>query len=287
MKLDEFALAPAAWPGALETRLEALAAAGFGQVALEAEDLAGHVRGFEGALRAVRASGLRVAAFGTLQDFEGLAGAQHDHQVGIAKAFIEMAAALGTGVLTVRSSTRREASAAPGATAHDLQKLALLAIPHGLKIAYGAGADGRHVRRFLQASKLVFDADMPNLGLALDASDIAAAGEDLEDLELLDPLRLHAVQLSDGLWSEAGGDRVFPGEGADSEALVRLVVGLDRLGYAGAYTLAASGADLRRLPLAVVAERARQAAVWLAEDVLQRSVPLAGAPRLRVAQRVD
>jgi 4-hydroxyphenylpyruvate dioxygenase len=38
--------------------------------------------------------------------------------------------------------------------------------------------------------------------------------------------------------------------------------------------------DYQQLPLPVVAERARRAAVWLSEDVLRRTVPLPGQMRL-------
>ena len=68
--------------------------------------------------------------------------------------------------------------------------------------------------------------------------------------------------------------RVFPGEGVRSEALARLVVALDRLGYRGDYSFEVFNDDHQQLPLPVVAERARRAAVWLAEDLLRRSVPL-------------
>ena len=68
--------------------------------------------------------------------------------------------------------------------------------------------------------------------------------------------------------------RVFPGEGVHSEALTRLVLKLDRMGYAGDYSFEVFNDDYQQMPLHTVAQRARRAAAWLAEDVLQRSVPL-------------
>ena len=41
--------------------------------------------------------------------------------------------------------------------------------------------------------------------------------------------------------------------------------------------------DYVQMPLPFVAERARRSAVWLAEDVLHRSVPLPGQLKLRTA----
>ena len=53
---------------------------------------------------------------------------------------------------------------------------------------------------------------------------------------------------------------------------------LDRLGYRGDYSFEVFNDDYQQLPLPVVAERARRAAVWLAEDVLRRSLPARGLP---------
>lgn len=74
--------------------------------------------------------------------------------------------------------------------------------------------------------------------------------------------------------------RVFPGEGVHSAQLAQLVIDLDRLGCRGDYSFEVFNYDYQQPPLPVVAERARRAAVWLSEDVLQRSLPLAGAMRL-------
>ena len=75
--------------------------------------------------------------------------------------------------------------------------------------------------------------------------------------------------------------RVFPGEGVHSDELARLVVELDRLGYGGNYSLEVFNGDCQQLPLPLVAERARRAAVWLAEDVLRRALPLCAQMKLR------
>jgi hypothetical protein len=68
-----------------------------------------------------------------------------------------------------------------------------------------------------------------------------------------------------------------------SEELDRLVVALNRLGYRGDCSFEVFNDDDQQLPLPVVAERTRRAAVWLTEDVLRRSVPQPGAMQLRQA----
>ena len=66
-----------------------------------------------------------------------------------------------------------------------------------------------------------------------------------------------------------------------SEELAELVVQLDQLGYRGDYSFEVFNDDYQQLPLPTVAERARVSALWLAEDVLQRSTPQPGRAALR------
>ena len=75
--------------------------------------------------------------------------------------------------------------------------------------------------------------------------------------------------------------RVFPGEGVHSDALQRLVIELDQMGYRGDYSFEVFNDDYQQLPLETVARRARRSADWLAEDVLRRAVPLPGGVALR------
>ncbi|EKD99237.1 MAG: xylose isomerase-like protein TIM barrel [uncultured bacterium] len=53
------------------------------------------------------------------------------------------------------------------------------------------------------------------------------------------------------------------------------------LGYRGSYNLAAFNGDYAAMPPLHVAQRARGSALWLGQDVLQRSVPLPNQIRLR------
>ena len=293
MKIEEFGMDTITLAGPLEAKLRAMRDAGFAQVMLSARDVVGHPQGLEAAVAAVRGSGLRGTGFQVLRDFEGLSGTLHDYKFDIAKSMIEMCAALGCKVLLACSSTSRHAASDDATLARDLRKLAMLALPHGIRVAYEALSWGRTVNRFPHAWSIVEQADSPNLGIGLDSFHIFAAKDAIEELDLLDPQRIFLVQLSDFMWQEtptfeermstARTFRVFPGEGVHSEELVRLVMALDRLGYRGDYSFEVFNDDYQQLPLPVVAERARRAAVWLAEDVLNRSVPLSGAPRLRGA----
>jgi len=272
--------------GPLEARLDAMRAGGFAQVMLGARDIVGHPGGVAAAVAAVRASGLRVTGFQVLRDFEGLSGHLHAYKVDIAKGMLEMCAALGSRVLLACSSTSRHASQDPDDLARDLRKLAMLALPLGIRVAYEGLSWGRTINEFTAAWDVVARADCPNLGLGLDSFHIFAAKTGLEAIEELDPERIFLVQLSDFMWHEtptfeermttARTFRVFPGEGVHSEALVDLVLRLQALGYAGDYSFEVFNDDYQQMPLEMVVQRARRSAMWLAEDVLHLPRPLPG-----------
>ena len=277
--------------GPLEAKLTAMKAAGFSQVMLKANDINGHPGGIEAAVAAVKASGLRGTGFQVLRDFEGLSGHLHHYKVDIAKAMLEMCAALDCKVLLACSSTSTHASQDLDHLARDLRKLAMLALPLGIKIAYEGLSWGRTINEFTTAWDVVCRADCPNLGLGLDSFHIFAAKTSLEEIDYLDPSKIFLVQLADFMWQEtqtfeermrtARTFRVFPGEGVHSEQLVDLVLKLDRLGYAGDYSFEVFNDDYQQMPLPMVAERGRRSALWLAEDVLRRSVPLPNQMRLK------
>ncbi len=278
--------------GPIEAKLEAMKDAGFSQVMLKANDLVGHPQGLDAAVKAVKASGLRGTGFQVLRDFEGLSGHLHEYKVDIAKSMLEMAAALDCKVLLACSSVSAHASQDLDKIAKDLRKLAMLAVPFGIKIAYEGLSWGRTINEFTTSWDVVCRADAPNLGICVDSYHVLAAKTPLLELDFLDPAKIFLVQLADFMWSEtksfeerrdtARTFRVFPGEGVHNDELVDLVLRLDRLGYSGDYSFEVFNDDYLNLPLPLVAERARKSATWLAEDVLRRSTPLPNAMRLKV-----
>ncbi|NDH51069.1 MAG: sugar phosphate isomerase/epimerase [Betaproteobacteria bacterium] len=293
--IGDFGMDTISLAGPLEAKLSAIRDAGFTQVMLAARDLAGHQDGWRGAVAAVKASGLRVTGFQVLRDFEGLSGHLHDYKVDIAKSMLEMCQALDCRLMLACSSTSVHATGDRDALVRDLRKLAMLAIPMNIKVAYEALSWGRTVNEFPQAWDLIAQADMPNLGLGFDSFHLFATKTPLEDLELLDPGKIFLVQLADFMWNEiksveerittARHFRVFPGEGVHSQALAELTVKLHQLGYRGDYSFEVFNDDYQQMPLETVAQRARQSALWLGESVLRRSVPLPNQMRLKQAPR--
>ena len=293
MNISGFGMDTISLAGPLEAKLQAMQDAGFSQVMLKANDLVGHPQGLEAAVAAVRASGLRGTGFQVLRDFEGLSGHLHEYKVDIAKSMLQMCHALGCKVLLACSSTSTHATQDLDHIARDLRKLAMLALPLGIRIAYEGLSWGRSVNEFTTAWDVVSRADCPNLGLGFDSYHVLAAKTALDEIDYLDPAKIFLVQLADFMWQEtrtfeermatARTFRVFPGEGVHSEALAELVLKLDRLGYQGDYSFEVFNDDYVNLPLPVVCERARKSAVWLAEDVLRQSTPLPNGMRLKQA----
>ncbi|KQW00462.1 sugar phosphate isomerase/epimerase [Rhizobacter sp. Root1221] len=289
--VSDFGMDTISLAGTLATKLAAIREGGFSQVMLSARDIAGHDGGLAAAAKLVRDSGLRVSGFQVLRDFEGLSGHLHDYKIDVAKSMLEMCRAVGSKLLLVCSSTSTHATTDLDAMARDLRKLAMLALPLGIKVAFEGLSWGRTVNEFPQAWDLVCRADAPNLGLALDSFHTFATNTPLEDLEDLDPDRIFFVQLADFMWQEirsveerittARHFRVFPGEGVHSEQLARFVTALDKLGYRGDYSFEVFNDDYQQMPPITVAQRAWKSAVWLQDGVLRRSVPLPGQMRLR------
>jgi len=148
----------------------------------------GHPGGEEAAVRAVRDSGLRVTGFQVLRDFEGLSGHLHAYKLDVAKAMLEMCRALGANVLLACSSTSAHATGDKDSLIRDLRKLALLAVPFGIRIVYEALSWGRHVNLMTQAWEIVRDADRSNLGICIDSYHVLAHGTDAGVLDALDGL---------------------------------------------------------------------------------------------------
>jgi len=288
---DDFGMDTISLAGSLENKLKAMREAGFSQVMLKANDIVGHDGGVDAAVRAVKASGLRVTGFQVLRDFEGLSGHLHAYKVDMAKAMLEMAHALGAPVLLACSSTSQHATQDLDAIARDLRKLAMLAVPLGIKVAYEGLSWGRTVNEFTTAWDVVCRADAPNLGLGLDSFHAFATQTSLDELEMLDPRKIFLVQLADFMWQEirtveeristARTFRVFPGEGVHSTQVADLVMRLAALGYRGDYSFEVFNDDYQQMPLPLVARRARASAEWLGEEVLRRSVPLPNRLRLK------
>ncbi|MDH5285962.1 MAG: TIM barrel protein [Betaproteobacteria bacterium] len=291
MIFHDFGMDTASLAGPLEAKLAAIRDAGFSQVMISAADVVAHPAGTAAGIAAVRGSGLEVTGLEALRDFEGLDGAMHAYKVDVAKSMLELCAALGGRLLLVEASASRHASVDAGALGRDLAKLATLAVPLGIRVAFKGQPWSRAARDFRAAADLAMRAESPNLGVAVDAFDVLATGVPLDDLDILDPAQTFLVQLSDYMWQDARTPeeqtaaathfRVFPAEGAHGELLAQFIARLDSLGYCGNYSFDVYNDDYLQMPPEAVAARARRSAEWLAETVLRRALPVPNLERLR------
>jgi sugar phosphate isomerase/epimerase len=293
MNFNDFGIDSASLAGSLESRLAAARQAGFLQVMISATDIVGHPMGTAAGVRAVRDSGLRVTGLEALRDFEGLSGKMHEYKVDVAKSMLDLCSRIGGRVLLTEASTSVHAEVNADKIARDLRKLAFLALPMGIRIAFKGFSWSRTVKNFSGAAEIVSLANCPNLGLAIDAFDVIAAGVPVEDIDTIFPRQIILVQLSDFMLQEirsmeeqtatATHFRVFPGEGAHSEALAKFVVKLEEIGYLGDYSFDVYNGDYLQMPPEAIAGRARRAADWLGETVLRRTLPVPNMNRLRLA----
>lgn len=291
MNYSDFGMDTASLAGSLESKLGAIRDAGFSQVMLSATDIVGHPQGTRAGIRAIRDSGLAVTGLEALRDFEGLSGQMHAYKVDVAQSMLTICSEIGGRLLLVEASTSTHAELSPDVLARDLAKLALMAVPLGIRIAYKGLSWSRAARDFRAAGEAVYRANCPNLGVAIDAFDVLATAIPQDELDALDPDQIFLVQLSDYTWQElrsteeqaatATHFRVFPGEGAHSEQLAAFVTRLDANGYYGNYSFDVYNDDYLQMPPDVVAARALAAAEWLGETVLRRALPVPNVERLR------
>jgi 2-keto-myo-inositol isomerase len=284
VKFEDFGMDAITLAGPIEVKLRAVKDAGFTQIMLSPRDLVGHPAGETAAIHAVRNSGLRVTALQVLRDFEGLSGSLHAYKIDVAKSMLELARDVGAPLILACSSTSAHAVGDFDAQVADLRKLAMLAIPLGIRVAFKALSWGRVVDDLSQAWALVEAADRANLGVAVDSFHMLARDTPLAALEEVNPAKLFSVQLSDFMWSApatpeerretARHARVFPGEGAHSEVLGDLIRAIDELGYDGDYSFEVFNDDYAQMPLALVAQRAQRSVQWIIDHVSRRSLPV-------------
>ncbi len=274
-------------PGSLESKLDAAVSAGFSQITLWAKDLVGHPDGYEAALNEVSLSGLRVNAIQVMRDYEGLSGALHRYKIETVKTMLRLCAAVGAERLLICSSTSGHASGDLDHIAADLRKVAMLATPLGIRVGFEALSWGRYVSDFALSWEIVQRADRANLGVCIDSFHVLANcglnGTDFAALESIPGERIAFVQLSDFLWKAvrtpeerietARHLRVFPGEGVHSQELSRMIRMIDRSGYRGDWSFEVFNDDYLQMPGAAVAQRAREAAMWVAAQSERRSLP--------------
>jgi 4-hydroxyphenylpyruvate dioxygenase len=224
--------------GTTEEKIVAARDAGFDQIELWRQDIdvapggAGQVRDV------LNANGVGLTDFQVLLDFDGAPDARRAQKRAEALRMLDTAVRVGATTLLTPAST--DPSCEPDRIVEDLRWLAAEAGRRGLRIAYEGMAWSSVNCTTPAAWKCVLAADMPNLGMVIDAFHIFVRGRDAGDFDGIPVERIYLVQLSDlahalknlnEVKQIARHERLLPGAGCFPVA--SLVARLKAGGYRG------------------------------------------------------
>lgn len=268
--------------GSFTGRLRAVESAGFFRVLLSSKDLVNHPQGVAQAVNDLKALRLEVVALRGLNDCNASTPEHRRFKAEMARATLDLCNAVQAPLfLAPYHDDFTSEQSQSHQRIEDLRRLALLAIPRNVRIAYEPSSLGSDV--LPSTLDVVRQVDMPNLGLSLNLLDVLGQ-VDMQFSDEPETLRLvYLLRAGDELpiatcntRGACGGTRVFPGEGLRREGIAECARALDRLGYRGPWAFDVDHPDYACVCAGVAARRGAHSARWLAEDVLRRSVPLPG-----------
>ena len=205
--------------GALNEKLEAIAAAQFQGVEIFENDLLS----FSGTARDVRRMiaglGLETITFQPFRDFEGMPPAGRERVFARAERKFDLMQELGCDKLLVCSNVSPDSLGGVDRAAADLHELGERAAKRGLRVGFEALAWGLHINDYRDAWEAVRRADHPAVGLVLDSFHVLARKTDLKAMRGIPADRITLVQIADApllemdflSWSRHF--RNFPGQG--------------------------------------------------------------------------
>lgn len=235
------AIATVCLSGALDEKLEAIAAAGFERVEIFENDLLSFPGTVAEVRRMIEGSGLEIITFQPFRDFEGMPEERRARVFDRAERKFDVMQQLGCDLLLVCSNVSPESLGGIDRAAADLHELGERAARRGLRIGFEALAWGRHIADYRDAWEAVRRADHPAVGLVLDTFHILARKTDLKAMRAMPRDRIFLVQIADApllemdylSWSRHF--RNFPGQG--ELPLVDFMEALGATGFEGLLSL--------------------------------------------------
>ena len=221
MNYSDFGMDTASLAGSLESKLAAVRGAGFAQVMISAA----RRRRPPGGRRGRRARGPRQRAArhrprGAARLRGPRAASCTPTRSTSPSRCSRSAPRIGGRLLLVEASTSTHADADPDAIARDLRKLAMLAIPLGIRIAYKGLSWSRTATRLPPPRATSSTAPTARTSASPSTpSTCSPRGVPLDDLDAIDPEQIFLVQLSDYMWQEI---RSAEEQVGDRDALPRL-----------------------------------------------------------------
>ncbi|MFM5893448.1 MAG: bifunctional sugar phosphate isomerase/epimerase/4-hydroxyphenylpyruvate dioxygenase family protein, partial [Novosphingobium sp.] len=227
--------------GSLDSKLRAIAAAGFDGAEIFENDLLSTNLSARDVSRMMADLGLACTMFQPFRDLEGLPEAQRTRAFDRLERKFDVMAELGTDLLLVCSSCSPQSEGDRGQNLADLHEAGERAARRGLRIGYEALAWGKHVNDHREAWGLVRDADHPALGLVLDSFHSLARKIPASSIGDIRPDKLFIVQVCDAPQMEMdylGWSRHFrcmPGQG--DLPLDEWADAIRQIGYQGYWSL--------------------------------------------------
>jgi 4-hydroxyphenylpyruvate dioxygenase len=263
--------------GSLDTKLWAIADAGFDGVEICESDLLTYPDSARVVGGIMRDNGLTCTAFQPLSDFEGLPASLRKRAFDRAEHKFDVMAELDAGLLIVTSNVSPDSLPDRARIADDFRELAERAAARGLRIAYEALAWGRHIWDHREAWAIVQAVNHPAFGLALDSFSSLAREVPIESLRAVDPKKLFVVQIADApllhmdplAWSRHF--RCMPSQG--DFPLVSYVKALVEVGYEGVLSLETSNDRFHAGSTAGIAVDGMRSLIFLQEQVARELQP--------------
>jgi 4-hydroxyphenylpyruvate dioxygenase len=217
--MSKRSIATVSLSGALDEKLDAIAAAGFDAVEIFENDLLSFSGSPRDVGRMCRDLGLSICAFQPFRDFEGMPEPQRARNFARAERKFDLMQELQTDLMLICSNISPASLGGIDRAAADFRELGDRAAARGLRVGYEALAWGRHVNDYRDAWEIVRRADHTSIGVILDSFHALAPSFPVGAISSIPADKIFLVQLADapklGLdvlsWSRHF--RCFPGQG--------------------------------------------------------------------------
>lgn len=264
--------------GTLESKLRAIAQAGFDGAEIFENDLLTARSTAREIAAQMRDVGLACTLFQPFRDFEGMPGELRSRTFDRLERKFDLMQELGAPLLLVCSSVSPAASGDRSRIIADFRDLAERAARRNLRVGYEALAWGRHVYDHRDAWAVVNAVNHPALGLILDSFHSLARAIPVETLREIDPSRIFIVQLADApivqmdylSWSRHF--RNMPGQG--ELPLAEFAATLLAIGYSGPLSLEIFNDQFRATSASSVALDGHRSLTYIFDQAMRRLTPL-------------
>ena len=249
--------------GTLEEKLRAMVAAGFTHTEFMSRDLYENLSGVEHTLAMLKDTGLKIACFQLVRDYEGSPRAQMPQRLGVIEQILDQVQLVGAQTLIVCSNVSEDSTGEMDILCEDMLRLAELAGSRGVRIAYESLGWGKWMKDYRRGWEMVARVDHPSLGLMLDSSHIGSLGLPMSGILEIDAKKIFLAEVADLPIARMDNAelsrfyRLLPGEGM--LALDEFVKNLKQIGYDGVYSLEVFNDHYRQIDPVAMARRGYEA----------------------------